>query len=72
MFVREALPRGTDERIKIELVDCTQEPAKGERWKKDREEQGIATWALRVPKDGEAELRYGVKVTYPEKLRITQ
>ncbi|MCC6409876.1 MAG: mucoidy inhibitor MuiA family protein [Planctomycetes bacterium] len=72
VFVREALPRGTDERIKIELVDCTQEPAKGERWKKDREEQGIATWALRVPKDGEAELRYGVKVTYPEKLRITQ
>ncbi|MCK6447565.1 MAG: DUF4139 domain-containing protein [Planctomycetes bacterium] len=72
VFVRESLPRATDERIEISLVDCSQEPAKGERWKKDRDEQGIVTWALRVPKDGEVALRYGVKVAYPEKARLTQ
>ncbi|MCE9596203.1 MAG: mucoidy inhibitor MuiA family protein [Planctomycetes bacterium] len=72
VFVREALPRGTDERITIELVDVSQEPAKGERWKKDRDELGIVTWALRVPKDGECELRYGLKIAYPESLRISE
>jgi uncharacterized protein (TIGR02231 family) len=72
VFVREALPRGTDERIEIGLVDCSQEPAKGERWKKERDELGIVTWAMRVPKDGECELRYGLKVEYPESLRIAQ
>lgn len=72
VFVREALPRATDERIEVSLVDVSQPPANGERWKKDRDEQGIVTWSLRVPKDGEVELRYGVKIAYPEKLRITQ
>lgn len=72
VFVREALPRATDERIEISLVDVSHEPAKGERWKQDRDEQGIVTWALRVPKDGEVALRYGVKVAYPEKARLTQ
>jgi uncharacterized protein (TIGR02231 family) len=72
VFVREALPRANDERIQVELVDVSQAPEKAERWKKDREEQGIVTWALNVPKDGATELRYGVKIEYPESMRITQ
>jgi uncharacterized protein (TIGR02231 family) len=72
VFVREALPRATDDRIKVELADAKPEPSADERWKKDRDEQGIVTWAVRVPKSGETAIAWRLKVSFPEGSRITR
>ncbi len=71
VFVREAIPRSTDERLKIELASTKPEPMKSERWKKDFDENGIATWAMRVPKSSEAILEYTLEIKFPEHMQIS-
>lgn len=66
VFVREALARTTDKRIKIELENPKPPVSDDERWKKDREEQGILTWAVLVPRGGEAIVSYSTKLGFPE------
>ena len=66
VFVQEALPRSTDERIQVELAESKPKPAEAERWKEKREEDGILTWVLKIPGTGGAELSYLIKVSYPQ------
>lgn len=66
VFVTEALPRSTDERITVELAKSSPKPLEDERWKKELEEQGVRAWTLSVPRDGKAALEYQVKVSYPQ------
>ena len=72
VFVREVLPRPTDDRLDVDLAEASPEPSKEERWKQDEEEKGIRTWAISVPADGEADIVYQVRISYPrgEKIRI--
>jgi uncharacterized protein (TIGR02231 family) len=70
VFVREALPRSSDERLEIELASSSPKPLGDARWKQDRDEQGIATWLLEVPRGGEAQLQYRLDYEYPEGARI--
>jgi uncharacterized protein (TIGR02231 family) len=70
VFVREALPRPTDDRVTVNLEGATPSPARGERWTADREEQGIETWSLVVPKNGQAELRYELRIKHPEGVEL--
>ncbi|HUR27284.1 MAG TPA: DUF4139 domain-containing protein, partial [Planctomycetota bacterium] len=70
IFVREALPRATDDRIKVELADAKPEPATDTRWKKDSDEQGIVTWVVRVPRGGETAIAWRLKISFPEGARI--
>lgn len=72
VFVREALPRSTDERIAVKLLEPKPAPTSDERWKKEREEQGILTWVLDVPRGGETLLNYGVQVTFPAGMEVLQ
>lgn len=72
VFVREALPRATDDRIKVELTDAKPSPSDDARWKKDFEEKGFVTWALTVPRAGEALLTWRVKLSFPEGLQIAR
>jgi uncharacterized protein (TIGR02231 family) len=72
VFVREALPRATDDRIKVELADAKPEPSKDERWKKDREEKGFITWTVQVPRGGETAITWRVTVSFPEGMRISR
>lgn len=72
VFVREALPRATDDRIKVELTDAKPSPSEDARWKKDFEEKGFVTWALTVPRGGEALLTWRVKLSFPEGLKIAR
>lgn len=72
LFVREALPRATDDRIKVELADAKPEPSTDTRWKKDRDEQGFVTWALKVPRGGETLLTWRVNLSFPEGLQISR
>ena len=72
VHVREALPRATDDRIKVELAEAKPEPSTDERWKKDREEQGFVTWTVKVPRNGEVAITWKVKLSFPEGLRIAR
>ena len=66
VYLREALPRSTDDRVSVSLEGANLPPAAGERWTADREEQGIETWRLVVPLRGETELRYELRIKHPE------
>ncbi|HVS18750.1 MAG TPA: mucoidy inhibitor MuiA family protein [Planctomycetota bacterium] len=66
VFVSEALPRSTDERISVELAKSSPKPLEGERWKKDFDEKGVHVWRLSAARSGEAVLEYQVKVSYPQ------
>jgi uncharacterized protein (TIGR02231 family) len=70
LIVREAPPRSADARIEIELDDPKPKPSAGERWKKDREEKGILTWELPVPRGGTVALEWGVTALWPEGLEL--
>jgi uncharacterized protein (TIGR02231 family) len=72
VFVRESLPRSTDERIQVELVDPAPRPSDDERWKKDREERGVATWIIAVPKSGEAIVQYATLIRFPEGAEVVR
>jgi uncharacterized protein (TIGR02231 family) len=72
VFVREALPRATDDRIKVELADPKPEPSTDARWKKDRDEQGFVTWAVKVPRGAETQLTWRVRLSFPEGSQINR
>jgi uncharacterized protein (TIGR02231 family) len=72
VFVSEALPRSTDERITVELARSSPKPLEDERWTKELEERGVRTWKLTVPRDGEAVLEYQVKVSYPQGAQLVR
>lgn len=66
VIVREVLPRPRDERIEVELTKAEPKVSTDERWKADREEKGILTWVVRVPKSGAAEVRWEHTIGYPK------
>ena len=66
VFVREVLPKATDERIKVEISDSSPKPSDDARWKKEREERGLVTWAVAVPRGGEKLVEYVRKISYPD------
>lgn len=66
VVVRVAVPRSTDERVSVALEDVSAREAQDERWKKEREDEGIHTWVLRVPRGGEAALRWKVEYKLPK------
>lgn len=72
VIVREVLPRARDERIEVELSKAQPEPSKAERWKKDREEKGILTWVVRVPKTGAADVIWESTIGYPKGEKVVQ
>lgn len=72
VHVREALPRATDDRIKVELSKAVPPPSTDERWRADREEKGILTWSLRVPAGGEAGISFQVRTSYPDGMRVVR
>lgn len=72
VYVREALPRTTDDRIKVELAESKPAALADERWVKEREELGLVTWGLLVPKSGDTALTYAIKISYPEGARVLE
>jgi uncharacterized protein (TIGR02231 family) len=72
LFVREALPKSADARIKIELDEAKPKPAEAERWKKDRDEKGILTYELRVARGQTAALEWGYTASWPEGLELAR
>lgn len=72
VIVQEALPRSRDERLKVSLEDVSPEPSKDERWQADREEKGVVTWVVRVPREGEAKVEFATELRWPEDLQVVR
>ncbi len=70
VIVREALPRSRDERISVEMTKAEPKVSADERWKQDREEKGIQTWVVRVPRGGETNIVWESTVSYPKDARV--
>jgi uncharacterized protein (TIGR02231 family) len=70
--VQESLPRASDDRIEVELERAKPEPAGGERWKKLRQERGVLTWQLIVPRGGTAAIELATSIAYPAESRIVR
>lgn len=72
VIVREVLPRPRDERIEVELSKSEPKTSSDERWKQDRDERGILTWVVRVPKAGAADVVWEYTVGYPKGERVVR
>lgn len=72
VFISEALPRSTDERITVELAKSSPKPLEDERWTKELEEQGVRAWKLTIPREGKSLLEYQVKISYPQGAQIVR
>lgn len=70
VIVQEVLPKSQDERLKIELGDVVPALSKAERFQRDREEKGILTWEITVPKGSEREVRWTRELVWPKDLRV--
>jgi hypothetical protein len=68
--VHESIPRSTDERVKVALDDVEPRPAEGARWDELREERGVETWLVRVPRGQERVIELAVEIAYPEDLEL--
>lgn len=72
VIVREVLPRPRDERIEVELSKSEPKTSVDERWKQDREEKGILTWVVRVPKAGATDVVWEYTVGYPKGAKVVR
>ncbi len=72
VFVQEVLPRPRDDRIAVELALSKPEPSDAARWKKEREEKGVLTWVLEIPKGGKRTIEYTSEIAYPEGRRLVR
>jgi uncharacterized protein (TIGR02231 family) len=72
VIVQEVLPRARDERIEVELTQAEPKPTTAERWKKDREEKGILTWIVRVPKSGATNVIWESTIGYPKDQQVVR
>ncbi len=69
--VEEALPRARDERIEVTLEPPKPAPSNGAEAKRRRDEAGILTWELALPRNGVATLEWGYRVRFPESLELS-
>jgi hypothetical protein len=67
VIVRESAPKSRDDRISVEISKSEPKPSGDERWKQDRDEKGIQTWILRVPRDDKgADILFETTIEYPK------
>jgi uncharacterized protein (TIGR02231 family) len=72
VIVREVLPRSRNEKVEVEMTKCEPRTSKDERWKQDRDEKGIETWVVRVPKDGATDLVWESTIQYPKGAQLVR
>jgi uncharacterized protein (TIGR02231 family) len=73
VIVREACPKSRDDRISVEISKAEPKISDDERWKQDREEKGIQTWILHVPKtDKGTDILFETTTSYPKGLQIAK
>lgn len=70
VIVLEVLPRSSDERIEVELTAEEPKTWKDEKRQQDRDEKGILTWMVNVPRNGATDIVWESTVTYPKGERV--
>jgi uncharacterized protein (TIGR02231 family) len=70
VIVRESVPITKDSRLEVLIPRSEPSFAKGDRWDQERDEEGIYTWLLDVPADGEGDLVYSVELRSPKELEV--
>lgn len=68
--VQEALPRSRDERITVRLDAARPEPSTAKDDQKLRDERGLLTWRLVLPRAGKAGIEWRWSARFPEKERL--
>jgi len=71
VIVQEVLPKSQDDRLRIDVGSATPAVSKDGRFARDREEKGILTWVLDVPKGSESEIRWTRELAWPKDLRVS-
>jgi uncharacterized protein (TIGR02231 family) len=72
VIVQEILPKSKDDRVAVEVASAKPALAEGERWDKLREEQGLLTWIIEVPKQAKAVVELETEIAYPEELELVE
>lgn len=72
VLVQEVLPKPRDDRIKVEIDTVKPKLLEDERRTKEREEKGLLTWSVRVPKTGRSTIELATEITFPENLRLVR
>ena len=72
VVVQEVLPRPRDDRIKVTIDEVKPKLAEDERWKKEREEKGVLTWIVRVPRGGKSTIELTTEIAYPEDMKLVR
>jgi uncharacterized protein (TIGR02231 family) len=73
VIVRDVVPKTQDDRIGVEISRTEPKPSSDDRWKQDREEKGIVTWVLRVPKGEKgADVIFETEITFPKGARLVR
>jgi hypothetical protein len=68
--LHEAIPRPNDERVKVGIKRAEPKPAPDKRWDELREERGVETWLIRIPRGEERVIELETEITYPEDLEL--
>ena len=71
VLVRESVPVSQDSRLEVLMPKSEPKYSEDERWTQEREEEGIYTWELQVPANGDADLVYSVEIRHPNELQVT-
>ena len=71
VLVRESVPVSQDSRVEVLMPRSEPESSDDERWEQEREEEGIYTWELQVPANGDVDLVYSVEIRHPNELQVT-
>ena len=71
VIVQEVLPTSTYDSLRVTLRDVTPPLSTSADFKEVREEKGILTWELDVPKNGQSEIRWGYEVRWPEGRKVS-
>ncbi|MBI5362184.1 MAG: mucoidy inhibitor MuiA family protein [Planctomycetes bacterium] len=72
VIVREVLPKTKDERIEIAFSKAEPRWSEAQRWKQDREEKGLHTWVVRVPKSGATDVVVQTTITFPKDAELVR
>jgi uncharacterized protein (TIGR02231 family) len=72
VIVHEVLPKATDDRIDVSIRKAAPALREDERWKKEREERGVLTWVLRVPRGATQTIELATSIAYPEDLELVE
>ena len=69
-MLRDAAPKASDTRVKIEVEGVAPATDPGPAWEADRIRNGVLTWVVDVPAKGRSVVRYATRTSFPTGYRV--